>query len=72
MTPLRPTQMAVRIRDICNHWPQYSNLNRENVPAYCNAISFATDARFSGQQLSQRQVKQAYLQSLHKEPANPL
>ena len=67
---LRATLIAIRIRDICNHWPQYSYM--KNVPAHSNAIEFsypsgAVSLLYPEQEdeLEAVRDKQAYLQSLH-------
>lgn len=59
--PLVPTRLAVRIRDICNHWPQYSHMR--NIPAHSACIRY--EEEFG---LEEAHDKQAYYNSLHQVP----
>ena len=60
MKPLRPTFLAVRIRDICNHWPQYSHMR--DIPKYCDSIAMDEILKLN---IEEARDKQSYLQSLH-------
>ena len=73
MKAQHPRKLAVLIRDICNHWPQYSYMR--NIPKH----SLWIDLEYETQGLTPEQEayfeasmaleaahdKQAYLQSLH-------